>query len=112
VTFAQHLQIVWHAFLSGEPTSACSDSSRSFQRSASFCPEAKFPAFLGEPERNRTTRMIASSSPPARERKIHGPPRVAAPYSTFVPGAESSNTVCTGGVPVNPSSLQRATTCS
>ncbi len=33
-------------------------------------------------------------------------------YSTLLPGGESSNTVCTGGVPEKPSSFQRATTCS
>ena len=32
--------------------------------------------------------------------------------STLDPGAESSNTVCTGGLPEKPSSFQRATTCS
>jgi hypothetical protein len=39
--------------------------------------------------------------------------RIAPPaHSTLVPGAASSNTVCTGGVPEKPSSLQRATTWS
>jgi hypothetical protein len=41
-------------------------------------------------------------------------PRVAEKtiHSTLVPGAASSNTVCTGGLQDKPNSFQRATTCS